>query len=208
MPKEYTVQAGDSVESIAYDSGFFWETVWDYPANSQLRKIRDDPNILEENDVVVVPDKRQKQDPGATNNRHRFKRKGIPSILRVQLLDQDKPRAGVKYTVSFGEKKVSGSTDGDGWIKQFLMPDVTEGKLELETGEVYNFTIGTVRPAKSLRGVQNRLRNLGFYGGPIDGQKSYELTAAIEKFQSRKGLPVTGEVNAATQAALVSAHQS
>lgn len=53
--------------------------------------------------------------------------------------------------------------------------------------------------------VQQALRFLGFYNGPIDGLSSPELTAAIAAFQTSVGLPVTGIVDAATEAALRSA---
>ena len=208
MPKEYTIETGESTESVAYDNGLFWETVWNYPGNADLKSRREDPNILDQGDVLVVPDKRPKDEPGDTDQRHRFRRKGVPSVLRVQLLDQGKPRTGLAYTVQFGDKKITGKTDGDGWVRCYLMPDVTNGKLTLETGEVYPFDIGTVRPAKSLRGVQNRLRNLGEYSGPIDGHMNDDLRNALEWFQTRMKLKVTGEADAATEAALRQAHQS
>lgn len=208
MPKSHTIEAGQGTESVAYDHGFFWQTVWEFGANSGLRQNRPDPNILEEGDVLVVPDKRAKSEAGATNNRHRFRRKGVPSVLRVRLLDQHKPRVDLGYSVAFGDKQIKGRTDDDGWIRCFLMPDVTQGVLTLETGEVYRFDVGTVRPVKSLRGVQNRLRNLGYYWGPIDGQMNDELRDGLSHYQAKQELPVTGEADAATIAALRSGHQS
>jgi branched-chain amino acid transport system substrate-binding protein len=50
--------------------------------------------------------------------------------------------------------------------------------------------------------LQQALRFLGFYDGPIDGLSSDELTAAIAAFQTSVGLPATGVVDAATEAAL------
>lgn len=50
--------------------------------------------------------------------------------------------------------------------------------------------------------LQQALRFLGFYSGPIDGLGSAELTAAIAAFQTSVGLPATGVVDAATEAAL------
>jgi N-acetylmuramoyl-L-alanine amidase len=208
MPKTHTIQAGDSTESVAYDYGLFWETVWNFAGNADLKALREDPNILEEGDVLVVPDKRPKDEAGATNQRHRFRRKGVPSVLRVRLLDQGKARVGLGYTLEFGDKKITGQTDGDGWVRCYLMPDVAKGSLTLATGEVYLFDIGTVRPSKSLRGVQNRLRNLGDYSGPIDGQMNDDLREALERFQLRCKLEVTGEADAATEAALRDKHLS
>ena len=53
--------------------------------------------------------------------------------------------------------------------------------------------------------LQQALRFLGFYNGPINGLGSPELTAAIAAFQTSVGLPATGIFDAATEAALRSA---
>ncbi len=50
--------------------------------------------------------------------------------------------------------------------------------------------------------LQQALRFLGFYDGPIDGLQSPELTAALMAFQTSVGLPPTGVYDAATDAAL------
>jgi branched-chain amino acid transport system substrate-binding protein len=50
--------------------------------------------------------------------------------------------------------------------------------------------------------LQQALKALGFYDGPIDGIPSDELTAAIADLQSSLGLPVTGVYDAETDAAL------
>jgi branched-chain amino acid transport system substrate-binding protein len=52
--------------------------------------------------------------------------------------------------------------------------------------------------------VQQALRFLGFYNGPIDGLESPELTAAIAAFQTSVGLEPTGVVDGNTIAALQS----
>lgn len=53
--------------------------------------------------------------------------------------------------------------------------------------------------------LQQALRFLGFYNGPINGLGSPELTASIAAFQTSVGLPATGIFDAATEAALRSA---
>jgi branched-chain amino acid transport system substrate-binding protein len=50
--------------------------------------------------------------------------------------------------------------------------------------------------------VQQALRFLGFYTGPIDGLNSPELTAAIAAFQTSVGLEATGVIDGNTIAAL------
>jgi len=208
MPKQHVAQAGDSVESIAFDNGFFWETVWNYGSNTELHQDRE-PTILEEGDVIQIPDKRVKTLTEPVDHRYRFRRKGVPSILRVRLLDDNKPRQNIAYTITIRDKVISGTTDGDGWVRCYLMPDVDSGVLRLpETEEVYNFRIGTVRPAVSVKGVQNRLHNLGYYQGPQDGVESPELADALRSFQQNRHIPETGKIDSATIQSLKDFHGS
>ncbi len=50
--------------------------------------------------------------------------------------------------------------------------------------------------------VQRQLKTQGLYYGEIDGHSGPETLAAVNRFQIRKGLPVTGEVDPATWTAL------
>lgn len=54
----------------------------------------------------------------------------------------------------------------------------------------------------NVRAVQQRLAALGFKPGPLDGIMGPLTRSAIEGFQSREGIAVTGHVDAATAAAL------
>ncbi len=209
MPIRHVAKRGESVESIAFQYGFFWETLWNAPENQSLKEKREHPNLLLEGDVVVVPDKVEKTVRVATGKVHRFRRKGIPSVLQVRLLHRGEPRAGIAYTVEVPGEPIRGVTDEEGWVKCWLMPDVREGILKLdETGESFHFEVGTVGPSDILPGAQSRLRNLGYYRGPVDGVPSPETVAALESFQRDKNLPVTGEADTATLDALREAHQS
>jgi murein L,D-transpeptidase YcbB/YkuD len=53
--------------------------------------------------------------------------------------------------------------------------------------------------------VQSTLKLAGYWTGPIDGHWTPELTDALKSFQSHLGVPPTGEVDAATLAALETA---
>ena len=52
-----------------------------------------------------------------------------------------------------------------------------------------------------IASLQTVLKLTGFWTGPIDGQWTDELTAALQAFQTALGVPPTGEVDAATLAA-------
>lgn len=51
---------------------------------------------------------------------------------------------------------------------------------------------------EAVRSLQQTLKNQGFYYGAVTGDKSAETTAAIRRYQIRKGLQVTGELNEET----------
>jgi len=59
----------------------------------------------------------------------------------------------------------------------------------------------TLSPA-AIQSVQNRLRELNYYGGPADGVWGGDTQTAIERFQQGRGLQPNGQLNPATVAAL------
>jgi hypothetical protein len=54
----------------------------------------------------------------------------------------------------------------------------------------------------NVREVQEKLRDGGFYSGEIDGAYSSQLAAALTRYQVRKGLAVTGQLDVDTSNAL------
>lgn len=92
MPTDYQAKSGDCVSSVAFNHGFFWETLWNHGSNSELKTKRKDPNILKEGDVVHIPDLTLKQESGATEQRHRFKLKGVPAKLKLKLTRPKPPK--------------------------------------------------------------------------------------------------------------------
>src|SRR5438270_8326023 len=61
---------------------------------------------------------------------------------------------------------------------------------------------GSVCADDNVRAVQEKLRDGGFYSGEIDGAYSSQLAAALTRYQIRKGLAVTGQLDVETSAAL------
>ena len=61
---------------------------------------------------------------------------------------------------------------------------------------------GTQQPSQQVSELQRRLTHLGFTPGPIDGRYGPRTTLAVERFQSARGLTVTGIIDARTQQAL------
>lgn len=54
----------------------------------------------------------------------------------------------------------------------------------------------------AVRNVQQRLRAMGFYRGPVDGMWGAGTQGAIERFQQGRGLQPTGQINPATVQAM------
>lgn len=212
MP-DHSVTQGESLASIAYERGLYWETVWGHPNNAELRGTRTNPNVMSPGDVIFVPDREEKEVAGGTEERHRFRRKGVPEKLRIRLLDEnDEPRADIPYALNVGGKLFSGRTDANGMIEHSVPPDANGGRLEVgESGEEqYQLQLGHLDPEDGVRGAQARLRNLGFYrvSAEVNGEMDTETVAAIREFQEKNDLPVTGELDDATRDLLRDSHGS
>jgi len=61
-----------------------------------------------------------------------------------------------------------------------------------------------VQPSASVMQLQRQLGQLNYYQGPVDGLMGPQTIAAVQDLQRQAGLPQTGQMNAATQAALAS----
>ncbi|HEV7925628.1 MAG TPA: peptidoglycan-binding domain-containing protein [Verrucomicrobiae bacterium] len=209
MPQDYVVQSGDCISSIAYENGFFWKTLWNLSQNAGLKSKRKNPNVLLAGDIVHIPDLRIKQEPGATEKRHKFRLKGVPEKLRMKLLDANhKPRANLDYIIIIDGNSRRGTTDGNGELIESIPPNAKSGKIVLAGDNTHPITLslGHLDPISEVSGLKSRLLNLGFYKGPIDGNFDDATKQAICAFQTKQGLPVTGVADDATTAQLQKAH--
>jgi Putative peptidoglycan binding domain len=207
MAINYQVKQGDCISSIAFENGFFPDTIWNHPGNAELKKKREDPNVLMPGDLVFVPDKRPKEVSEPTNQVHKFKCKNTPEKFKLQLMIGGEPRVGEEYELEIGDLKFSGKTDSQGRIEQSIPPNAKKGKLLLAKGEeVYQLQLGNLNPSDEITGAQGRLWNLGLYFGAIDGKMSDELEEAILEFQVSRNIEPDGELNQATKDALEKAY--
>ena len=198
MPTAHTVQQGECFSSIADQYGILRKTLWDHPENAELRQLRKDPSVLYPGDIVNVPDMEPKAESKATDARHRFKTKGEPNHIKIRLLVNDKPRAGVAYELEIDGKPVSGSTDGDGYLKVPIPPGAQSGVLRVKEGtivDVFQLGFGTLDPIETDEGVRERLMALGYEVGE-------DLAAAVRAFQSKEKMTANGNIDASLQAKL------
>ena len=68
--------------------------------------------------------------------------------------------------------------------------------------QVYAATIKQGSTGATVKTIQQKLKNWGYYSGAVDGIFGAKTTAAVKLFQKRNGLTVDGIVGAKTLAAL------
>jgi N-acetylmuramoyl-L-alanine amidase len=203
----YEVQQGESIPSIAVDNGLFWETVWNHPQNAALKAKRKTPNQLAPGDEVFVPDLRKKVESRGADASHKFKVKGVPAKIKMQLMMLGQPRANEPYVLQIDDQLIKGNLDGDGKLEEFMPPNAQSGKLILGGGkEVIPLRLHHLNPIEEPSGIQQRLNNLGFQCGSEDGEIDDQTVEAVKKFQEKYGLDVSGELDAATKSKIAGLH--
>jgi len=206
MSKKHVIREGESVISIGVKYGFFPQTIWDDSANSDLRSQRENLNVLAPGDVVFIPDKTEKELSGATEQRHRYRRKGVPAILRLTILVSGQPRANKAFRLDVDGHLLKGQTDGQGKLEVPLPPDAKKGRLYIGDDEKpLELSFGHLDPVEEDRGALQRLSNLGY--PTHDAQAVSEaVEPAIRRFQSEYGLSESGSLDKATCAKLAEVH--
>jgi hypothetical protein len=198
MPN-YIVQQGDCLSSIAYCAGFLPATIWDHPANSKLKSKRKDPNILLAGDELFIPELQIKEYSKPTDQSHKFIKKGVPALLRLQIFDGEEPRANQNYILIIDGFHVSGVTDDQGKLEQPLIPNARKGMLTIGPDQMlYDLDFGHLDPVGEVSGVQGRLTNLGYDCGEVNGELNEPTRAALRAFQRRLQLEQTGEMDEPT----------
>ena len=207
MP-QHIIRTGDCITSVADAHGFYWKTLWDHAQNSDLKQLRKDPNMVVAGDVVFVPELKPRQQSCSTAARHRFKKKGIPAVLRLQVFDGQEPRADQDFTISVDGRFEEGVTDADGNLEVSIPADASRALLVIgEDKREYEILLGHLPPIEETEGVQTRLRNLGYLKKRPSGELDDDTRAALWSFQSDFDLEMSGEIDEPTKAELSKAHE-
>lgn len=201
------VKQGDCISSIAYRYNLLPDTIWNDPANTELKALRKDPNVLMPGDKVVVRRKEMKEISISTGKRHRFQAKGFQEKFAILFEFNDEPRANEAYVLNIDGMLSEGQTDGNGKVEFPIPPNARTAKILFrERGDEYTLQLGRADPITEISGVQGRLENLGFFYGPIDGKMSEELEQAIRDFQKANDLVPTGELDEETRNKIEQVH--
>lgn len=200
----YRVQQGDCLSNLAKRYGVEWKTIWDHPQNQALRGKRKDPNILLPGDVLFIPERELRWEQAKTTARHVFVVRPPKVKVRLRILEEGKPVAGAPFTLTVdGVEIKSGSTDGAGRLEAEVDADARVAHVEMpEQKKLYVLKLGHLDPIHETRGLQARLRQLGFYAGEVDGDYGERTELAVWGFQMQQGISATGRADDATLAAL------
>ncbi|MHB1024432.1 MAG: PGRP and LysM peptidoglycan-binding domain-containing protein [Desulfobacteria bacterium] len=204
----HKVVSGDCMSLIAERYGHDWKKLWNHASNAGLKDKRKNPNVLFDGDEVFVPPREMKQEPAAAERLHRFVRKSTPSKFALRLMLFGKPRSDTPYSFFVNEKVIEGRTDEKGYVRVPLPPGATKGILRVMKGnavEEYEINLGHLDPLTEMKGVQQRLKNLG-YECHVTGKDDEKTRSAISEFQAKNDLDVTGEVGDSTLDALRKVH--
>ncbi|REL27692.1 LysM peptidoglycan-binding domain-containing protein [Thalassotalea euphylliae] len=205
MPKNYKVKQGDSIVSIAYRHGFLPDTLWNHSANRELKSKRENMNTLAPGDMLVIPDIDTTAISCASDQKHKFRRKGTPIKVTLKLIEEDEPRANLEYTLVVDGQSRQGTSDGNGVVEEYVLPTAKKGVLKIGDTEQVTLDIGHLNPSDDLTGAQSRLNNLGYFCGSSD-KLDEQTKAAIRGFQGDNDLEQTGELDQATKDKLMEAH--
>jgi len=207
MQNKYIVKQGDYLTQIARKFGFTdYKAIWDYPENAKLKDKRGNPNILYPGDVLFIPDKNPKQEPIATDQRHRFRVHAQGNILRMFIKNAEKNAiANTDCQLSIGSNTYSLTTDSNGKIEQTIPTNATRGELVIQD-MVIPLMIGQLDPIEESSGWQARLNNLGYNAGLPSSANEQQIRSAVEEFQCDYGLAVDGDCGPLTQKKLKEVH--
>jgi type VI secretion system secreted protein VgrG len=124
-----------------------------------------------------------------------------------------RPYAGKTYHLMVEGLRFEGTTDAEGTLRERVPKSAKQAVLRLwirdyPEGEtrLYQLRLGELAPARDVKGIEQRLKNLGYYTGPIGRGMGPELRAAIQEFQydhaDTHGLEPTGDADAGTCGAI------
>jgi len=206
MPN-HTVKSGECLSGIAYSYGLAWDQIWNHPENAGLKEKRGDPNILRPGDVVFVPERTLREEERPTGKRHRFKRTGSETFLRLRLQRSGYPVENEPYALAVNRVIREGQTDATGLLVERIPPMIHEATLYLrDFEEQYQLQLGRLDPLDQVTGIQARLNNLGYEVGKVDGINGPITDTAVRVFQQENGLAVDGVVGSKTRNALREAY--
>jgi len=217
MGRKVVVKQGQDAFSIAANNKLqSWTRLWNDSANADLKSKRKSPGNLHPGDALVIPDPEPKFDDGATGARHRFTSEEDTPVLRLVVKNPDgSPISERPYALHIDNELVADAyTASNGLIEHEIPATAKAGTLRVYPDETkpafyyhWKLKLGWLNDESTLRGVQGRLRNLGYPAGPVDGVSGKKTRRGIRLFKQDQGLePVDEELDETTRGQLVAMH--
>ncbi|MFP2923851.1 peptidoglycan-binding domain-containing protein [Pyxidicoccus sp. 3LG] len=187
----YSVKPGEGVDKIALRVGHLPETLWNDPANQNLRNARKGRNLLAPNDPLYIPPRQQVSLDASVGYHYVLRLSGGMSRLRLRLAVGFEPQDGVAYLLEIPDApSQSDTTKNGGYIDTWVPTQTTRVTLVLQGGNLrIDLPIDTLLPLGDDRGVQQRLRNLGYPCAATDGTFDDAAKAVLHRFQDGVSLP-------------------
>lgn len=209
MMPYHKVNQGEHLTRIAYQGGFAsYQVLYNESKNASFKQGRPDPNLLYPGDVVFMPDKQTKEEPGETEQRHRFRLNKDELKLRIEFRTFDwEPFLETTCELHGSEPTQSHTTDSNGRVEQSITPDIEDLFLMFESA-LPNFElmlpvkVGHLDPLTEQSGQAGRLRNLSYFTGAIPVEDEAAFLSAVEEFQCDHQLNVDGICGPSTQSKL------
>ena len=217
MSKIHIVRQGEYLSGIAEEYGFrTHKTIWDDPANAELREERKNPNVLFPGDSLVIPDKEQKYENRGTGARHSFQLLGEELRLRVVVKNESgEAVANADYKLVVESDTATKKTNGSGQLDELIPRRAQQGQLIVKSDTFavdlnLSVAIGHLDPVDKVTGQIGRLNNLGYEAGdvqePATDDAKEQFRSAVEEFQCNENLTVDGKCGPKTQTKLKEVH--
>jgi hypothetical protein len=208
----HTVKQGECLSSIAAKYGFGgWKALYEHPSNAALKQKRSNPHMLFPGDVVAIPEKQKKQASVKTGASLKLSVSVPKRELNLTLSGPDGAvLANEPYSVEGEDVFLAGQTDGSGKLS-IQLPALVPSVVIDAGGHCWEVKLGALNPTEStadqgVSGAQARLRNLGFNPGPADGELGPRTCGALQAFERKNGLDVTGKPEGKTLEKLKELH--
>lgn len=214
--QRHTATDGDCYLSLAATYQVNPLAIWRGKRNQDLFSKRENPNVLHPGDEIHIPEELHNIGPVKTQASHTYRIHDPRCDLRLRVdLSEVTSAPTVRYQITLksgetlgGEARTGGPNRPtilrvpakamSGCLKIFLDSEDPEDAISIEIG------LGHLCPAQETRGLQERLENLGYEVGKIDGELGPKTRASIERF--RKEFNVSGDDEESLWRALEAAH--
>ncbi len=207
MTKDHVVTPGEYLALLALRFGFRdYRSIWNDPANAELKKKRTNPHSLAPGDIVRIPVLEAPAFAKATDQNHLITVAGGPILLRFRFDDQSrKPFADRSGKLTIGGRTGKGTpvvqsfpgttTGGAGELNRSITGEPVDGEFAItplagdpSTAATFRFLVGQLEPVDTPRGMRARLTNLGYFAGASDADAD-QLEWATEEFQCDEKIP-------------------